>query len=276
MAGIVYFFVQPRESFVVEGRATSWRSRLFFFCGVGCAALGHAQREGEPAAEADARSGARRAHWRTRSAGARGRRGRARHASAPSPTRPADRLGDPPDGYHEYYNRRWYDYTGVPGGSSDGEGWNALFHPDDRHRAGSGGVATRSPPGSPTRSSTASAGRTGRTAGSSARPCPGTTRAAASSAGSAPAPTSTTAAARRRRSRPPGRPADDALSQVNDALSAATASSSSSPTSPRTTSRSRCGRSRRSATGSGRACGEGLGEQGRDYLEPDAGRRRRG
>ncbi len=40
-----------------------------------------------------------------------------------------------PNGYHEYYNRRWYDYTGVPHGSTDGEGWNAIFHPDDQERA---------------------------------------------------------------------------------------------------------------------------------------------
>lgn len=40
-----------------------------------------------------------------------------------------------PDGYHDYYNRRWYEFTGVPEGSTDGEGWNGLFHPDDRQRA---------------------------------------------------------------------------------------------------------------------------------------------
>src|SRR5687767_6821833 len=40
-----------------------------------------------------------------------------------------------PDGYHEYYNRRWYEFTGVPDGSTDGEGWNALFHPDDQPHA---------------------------------------------------------------------------------------------------------------------------------------------
>ena len=37
-----------------------------------------------------------------------------------------------PDGYHEYYNRRWYEFTGVPEGSTDGEGWADLFHPDDQ------------------------------------------------------------------------------------------------------------------------------------------------
>ncbi len=40
-----------------------------------------------------------------------------------------------PDGFHDYYNARWYEFTGVPDGSTDGEGWNGLFHPDDRERA---------------------------------------------------------------------------------------------------------------------------------------------
>ena len=40
-----------------------------------------------------------------------------------------------PDGHHDYYNRRWYEYTGVPEGSTDGEAWNGMFHPDDRDRA---------------------------------------------------------------------------------------------------------------------------------------------
>jgi PAS domain S-box-containing protein len=40
-----------------------------------------------------------------------------------------------PDGYHDYYNQRWYEYTGMPEGSTDGEAWNDLFHPDDQERA---------------------------------------------------------------------------------------------------------------------------------------------
>ncbi|KMS54508.1 PAS domain-containing protein [Sphingobium cupriresistens] len=40
-----------------------------------------------------------------------------------------------PDGYHDYYNARWYDYTGVPTGSTDGAAWNGMFHPDDQDRA---------------------------------------------------------------------------------------------------------------------------------------------
>ena len=40
-----------------------------------------------------------------------------------------------PDGFHDYYNRRWYEFTGVPEGSTDGEAWNGMFHPDDQERA---------------------------------------------------------------------------------------------------------------------------------------------
>jgi len=40
-----------------------------------------------------------------------------------------------PDGYHDYYNARWYEFTGVPEGSTDGEGWNGMFHPEDQDRA---------------------------------------------------------------------------------------------------------------------------------------------
>ncbi len=40
-----------------------------------------------------------------------------------------------PDGYHDYYNARWYEFTGTPPGSTDGEGWNGMFHPDDQDRA---------------------------------------------------------------------------------------------------------------------------------------------
>ena len=40
-----------------------------------------------------------------------------------------------PDGFHDYYNARWYEYTGVPEGSTDGEAWNGMFHPEDQKRA---------------------------------------------------------------------------------------------------------------------------------------------
>ncbi|MCB8819466.1 PAS domain S-box protein [Microvirga rosea] len=39
-----------------------------------------------------------------------------------------------PDGYHDFYNQRWYDFTGVPEGATDGAAWAEMFHPDDRER----------------------------------------------------------------------------------------------------------------------------------------------
>ncbi len=40
-----------------------------------------------------------------------------------------------PDGFHDYFNARWYEFTGTPVGATDGEGWNDMFHPDDQDRA---------------------------------------------------------------------------------------------------------------------------------------------
>ncbi len=40
-----------------------------------------------------------------------------------------------PDGFHDYYNDQWYAFTGAPPGTTDGEGWNGMFHPDDQDSA---------------------------------------------------------------------------------------------------------------------------------------------
>jgi PAS domain S-box-containing protein len=40
-----------------------------------------------------------------------------------------------PNGFHDYYNDQWYRFTGVPYGSTDGEAWKGMFHPDDQERA---------------------------------------------------------------------------------------------------------------------------------------------
>ncbi len=40
-----------------------------------------------------------------------------------------------PDGFHDYYNQQWYDFTGVAVGATDGEGWNDMFHPDEQEMA---------------------------------------------------------------------------------------------------------------------------------------------
>jgi PAS domain S-box-containing protein len=62
MAAMVYFFVGLRHSFVVTVLSDQLAVGLFFFCGVACAALGHAQRDARRrAAAALAESLARRA-----------------------------------------------------------------------------------------------------------------------------------------------------------------------------------------------------------------------
>ena len=40
-----------------------------------------------------------------------------------------------PDGARDYHNARWYEYTGAPIGSSDGDAWAEMVHPDDRDAA---------------------------------------------------------------------------------------------------------------------------------------------
>jgi PAS domain S-box-containing protein len=40
-----------------------------------------------------------------------------------------------PNGFHDYYNEQWYEFTGVDKGSTNGEKWNDMFHPDDRAHA---------------------------------------------------------------------------------------------------------------------------------------------
>ena len=39
-----------------------------------------------------------------------------------------------PDGAADYYNRRWYEHTGVPRGTTDGWGWQSVVHPEDLER----------------------------------------------------------------------------------------------------------------------------------------------
>ncbi|MFL5351537.1 PAS domain-containing protein [Archangium sp.] len=36
-----------------------------------------------------------------------------------------------PDGQHDFFNQRWFDYTGTSPGPTYGDGWRLPFHPDD-------------------------------------------------------------------------------------------------------------------------------------------------
>lgn len=40
-----------------------------------------------------------------------------------------------PDGDHDYYNKRWYEYTGLSEEESANTGWSTVLHPDDYDRA---------------------------------------------------------------------------------------------------------------------------------------------
>lgn len=40
-----------------------------------------------------------------------------------------------PDGYHEYYSKKWYEYIGCTPEECIGHGWNLPLHPDDRQKA---------------------------------------------------------------------------------------------------------------------------------------------
>jgi len=40
-----------------------------------------------------------------------------------------------PDGFHDYYNDPWYEFTGMTPGATDGVHWADVFHPEDRDRA---------------------------------------------------------------------------------------------------------------------------------------------
>jgi diguanylate cyclase (GGDEF)-like protein/PAS domain S-box-containing protein len=37
-----------------------------------------------------------------------------------------------PDGYTDFFNKHWYDYTGKTHEQSEGNGWQSVLHPDDR------------------------------------------------------------------------------------------------------------------------------------------------
>lgn len=39
-----------------------------------------------------------------------------------------------PDGYHDFYNKRWYDYTGLNYEQTKDKGWSLVLHPDDYER----------------------------------------------------------------------------------------------------------------------------------------------
>lgn len=39
-----------------------------------------------------------------------------------------------PDGYREYFNQKWYQFTGAGADENEGSGWSSFVHPDDKKR----------------------------------------------------------------------------------------------------------------------------------------------
>jgi PAS domain S-box-containing protein len=60
---------------------------------------------------------------------------RQRELEAVTDTMPQIVWSNRPDGYHDYFNRRWYEFTGATPERSVGDGWNPKLHPEDRERA---------------------------------------------------------------------------------------------------------------------------------------------
>lgn len=40
-----------------------------------------------------------------------------------------------PDGYHDFFNQRWYDFTGLSYEETKDKGWSLVLHPDDTERS---------------------------------------------------------------------------------------------------------------------------------------------
>lgn len=160
MAGMMFFFIPPRYSFVVAGVGNQLATALFFFVGVCCAALGEAQRiarrrtrvalevalerkaelEAEVARRMEIESSLRQreadlievnrqlAAAQTQTAEALARY-RTLTEAIPQIVWNADANGEV-----SYFNQRWLDYTGLPIEQAHGRGWMDALHPEDRDR----------------------------------------------------------------------------------------------------------------------------------------------
>jgi len=131
--GAVYLFVEPRGTFVVTDPAHQVGVALFFFAGVACVLLGGSERANRIRLNRALRDATRQ-----------------RDALAASERRAAESLQlytalaetvpqlvwlTRPDGYVEFYNQRWYDYTGASPEQCLGWEWGSVVHPDDRAQA---------------------------------------------------------------------------------------------------------------------------------------------
>ena len=137
LAGSIYWFLGHQSAPIIESFAFQLAVAMFFFCGVCCAALGEGQRvyrrrAKEALGQAFARRNelelevARRHHVELELRQSEARL-RVLAEAVPQIVWVTDA-----EGYHEYYNRKWYQYTGLPESENLSESWNLLIHPDDQ------------------------------------------------------------------------------------------------------------------------------------------------
>ena len=120
---VVYFFIEPKNSLDIDSFADKLAVGLFLFAGVACAALGEAQLR-------NSRKAARSLFT-----------ARAKQRELEDLTHQFRSLAEAmpqivwvtrPDGAVEYFNPKWYHFTGRSVDESLGVGWLDVLHPEDR------------------------------------------------------------------------------------------------------------------------------------------------
>jgi PAS domain S-box-containing protein len=151
--GMLFFFMPPKYSFIVQGFSNQIATALFFFCGVCCAGLGQAQwiaRRGIKSALAIAldRKAALEVEVIRRKEAEDGlREVEARFRSMADSVPALIWLSDLTP-QRTYFNKTWLEFTGRTLAQELGDGWTEHLHPEDRVRyltAYSTAVAVREP-----------------------------------------------------------------------------------------------------------------------------------
>ncbi|MGD9714984.1 MAG: PAS domain-containing protein, partial [Thermomicrobiales bacterium] len=154
MGAVTYLFFPERYTFRIVGLPNQLGTGLFFLIGLGCALLGQAQRSARWRAEIALGEALRRRADLEAEITLRAEVERFLRERENELLRLNAELRDSeerfrflaqavpqivwitrPDGYHEYYNGRWYDYTGLTPEESIGYGWSKPLHPDDLERS---------------------------------------------------------------------------------------------------------------------------------------------
>jgi PAS domain S-box-containing protein len=138
-ATATYLFVPPRNSFIISGLEHQIGLGVFCFVGVGCALLGEFQRDAWLRAEAGLAALTRQQRLleeeieRRKRFETQLRQSEARFRTL-AEAMPQLVWTSKADGTLDYFNQRWYDYTGLTQEESTGSGWQQAVHPEDRER----------------------------------------------------------------------------------------------------------------------------------------------